>query len=143
MGRDQQATARQLDFDAGDNRADFTPTDGREHRVERPVPLCVVCGRHPAYVTLTRQHGHAPAKLCLRCHHAVMQHRKMLRADLSVADQTASMSARSHHLSGDVGLIVQPGKQLSAEVRHAALNHHRRRAQVAARRFLDLLDCAN
>ena len=147
MGRYQQATARQLDFDSGEDSADFTPAAGREHRVSRPVSLCDVCGRHPAHLMLTRQHGHAPAKLCLRCHHAVMQHRKMLRADLSTADQTAStpvpQSARTHHLSGDVGLIVPPGKSLSAEARHAALDHRRRRAQVAARRMLDLLDCVN
>ena len=119
MGQYQQATARQVDFDSGDDRADFTPGDGREHRVSRPAPLCVVCGRHPAHLTLSQQHGHAPAKLCLRCHHAVMQHRKMLRADPSGIDQPASTpvpaSARTHHLSGDVGLIVQPGKPLSAE----------------------------
>ncbi len=141
MGRHQQAAARQLDFDSADCSVDFAPTAEREHRISRPVPLCVVCGRHPAHLTLTRQHGHAPAKLCLRCHHAVMQHRKMLRADLSSADQTAPTpvpeSARTHHLSGDVGLIVPRGKTLSAEARHAALNHRRRRAQVAARRVLD------
>ena len=144
MGRYQQATARQLDFDSGDDSADFTPVAGREHRVSRPVPLCVVCGRHPANLTLTRQHGHAPAKLCLRCHHAVVQHRKMLRADLSSVDlavSTSPHSARTHHLSGDVGLIVPPGQRLTAEARHAALDHRRRRAQVAARRALDLLDC--
>ena len=147
MGRYHQATARQLDFDSVDDRADFAPAEEREHRVSRPVPLCAVCGRHPAHLALTREHGHAPAKLCLRCHHAVMQQRKMLRADLSGADRTAStsiaLSARTHHLSGDVGLIVEPGKPLSAEARHAALDHRRRRAQVAARRLLDLLDCVD
>ena len=140
MGRYQQATARQLDFDS-----DFTSAAGREHRVSRPVPLCVVCGRHPAHLTLTRQHGHAPAKLCLRCHHAVMQHRKMLRADLfpdeQMAPEAVPPSARPHHLSGDAGLLIPRGKPLSAETRHAALDHRRRRAQVAARRVLDLLDC--
>lgn len=144
MGRYQHATARQLDFDSGDDSADLTPVARREHRVSRPVPLCVVCGRHPANVTLTRQHGHAPAKLCLRCHHAVMQHRKMLRADLSTVDHAVStppQSARMHHFSGDVGLIVPPGQPLTAEARHAALDHRRRRAQVAARRVLGLLDC--
>ena len=147
MGRYQQATARQLDFDSGELSADFTPAVGPENRVSRPVPLCVVCGRHRAHFTLTRQHGHVPAKLCLRCHHAVTQHRKMLRADLSAANQTPSTpaprSARAHHLSGDLGLIVPAGKPLSAEARHAALDHRRRRAQVAARRALDLLDCGN
>ena len=145
MGRHQQAAARQLDFGSRGGNGEFTPVV--ERRVARPVPLCVVCGRHPAHLTLTRQHGHAPARLCLRCHHAVMQHRRMLRADLSSAAQTTSppgpQPERTHHLAGDVGLIVPKGRRLSAEARHAVLNHRRRRAQVAARKVLDFSDCSN
>ena len=155
MGRHQQATARQLDFDSSAHTEESLTLE-LEHRVSRPVPLCIVCGRHPAHLTMTRQHGHAPAKLCLRCHHTVMQHRKMLRANLSapgpdsgpdpsLAQETTSkpQSGRQHHVSGDVGLIVPRTQSLSSEARRAALNHRRRRAQVAARRVLDLLDCAN
>lgn len=151
MGRHQQAAARQLDFDSS-AQTEESLTLVSKHRVPRPAPLCVVCGRHPAHLTVTRQHGHAPAKLCLRCHHTVMRHRKMLRADLvapvpdpSLGQETASRpeSGRRHHLSGDVGLIVSRTQRLSSEARRAALNHTRRRAQVAARRVLDLLDCAN
>ena len=147
MGRYQQARVRQLDFDSDNFSADFTPKVGTEYRALRPVPLCVVCWRHRAHLRLVPQHGHAPVKLCLRCHHAVMQQRKMLRVDLPAADQTSLVSvprlARAHHFSGNVGLIVPPGKPLSAETKHDALNHRRRRAQVAARRALDLLDCVN
>jgi hypothetical protein len=148
MGRHEQTAARQLVFDSsGDHDADVASALERERPILRPTPLCAVCGRHPAHLTLTRQHGHKPAKLCLRCHHAVMQHRKMLRADLSSTSRSASTTdaqrERAHHLSGDAGLIVSRDQRLSAEARHAALDHRRRRAQVAARRVLDLLDCAN
>ena len=151
MGRHQQATARQLDFDSSAHTEEPLALES-ERRVSRPVPLCVVCGRHPAHLTMTRQHGHAPAKLCLRCHHTVMRHRKMLRANLSepgpdpsLGQETTShpQSGRAHHVSGDVGLIVPRAQRLSSEARRAELNHRRRRAQVAARRVLDLLDCAN
>ncbi len=147
MGRYQQARVCQLDFDSDDFNADFSPKVGTEYRTLRPVPLCVVCWRHRARLRLAPPHGHAPVKLCLRCHHAVMQQRKMLRVDLPVADQTSLVSvprlARAHHFSGDVGLIVPPGKPLSAKTKHDALNHRRRRAQVAARRALNLLERVN
>lgn len=147
MGRYQQARVRQLDFDSDEFSADFTPKVGTEHRTLRPVQLCVVCWHHRAHLRLAPRHGHAPAKLCLRCHHAVMQQRKMLRADLPATDQTSLLPvqrlARAHHFSGDVGLIVPPGRPLSAKTKHDVLNHRRRRAQVAARRALNLLDCVN
>ena len=142
MGRHEQTAARQLVFDSsGDHDSDVGRALERERPISGPTPLCAVCGRHQAHLTLIRQHGHKPAKLCLRCHHAVMQHRKMLRADLP--STTHPQRERAHHLSGDAGLIVFRDQRLSAEARHAALDHRRRRAQVAARRVLDLLDCAN
>jgi hypothetical protein len=142
MGRYQQATTRQLDLDSGEESADFTPAAGLAHRVSRSVTLCVLCGRHPANLGLTRQH--APEKLCLRCHHAVIQHLKMLRVDRSTVDQAVStfpQLARTHHLFGDVGLIIRSGQSLTAAARHAALDHRRRRAQVIARQALISLDC--
>ena len=151
MGRHQQATARQLDFDSSAHTEEPLALES-ERRVSRPVPLCVVCGRHPAHLTMTRQHGHAPAQLCLRCHHTVMRHRKMLRANLSTPGPDPSLGqettshpqpGRAHHVSGDVSLIVPRAQRLSSEARRAELNHRRRRAQVAARRVLDLLNCAN
>lgn len=141
MGRYQEATARHLDFESG------VPFDSAA-TVERPrpAPLCVVCGQHPAHLTVAQHRAQRPAKLCLRCHHAVMRQRKMLRVLPATPESSASASIgrterRAYHASGDLGLIVPRGASMLPEARDAALNHRRRRAQVAARRALDLHDC--
>ena len=78
--------------------------------------LCVVCGHRRACLTLARD-GHAPARLCLRCHHAVMRQRRRLH--------------------GDAGLVVPRGAGATNTAKYEALTHRRRRAQVAARRALE------
>ena len=40
MGQYQQATARQLDFDSGDDRADFTPGENIEYHGPLPCASC-------------------------------------------------------------------------------------------------------
>ena len=111
MGHYHEATARKLEFGPLSGEKEVGTSDAGLVG-SRPVPLCVVCGRARARVSLAREHGHAPAKLCLRCHHGVMQQRKMLRAELeeSAADQPSPhASGRRHHLTGDAGLIVPRG----------------------------------
>jgi len=143
MGQYQEATARLLDFESG---VPFDPAATAER--PRPVPLCVVCGQHPARLTVAQHRSQRPAKLCLRCHHAVMRQRKMVRVLPATLEKPASASIGraergANHESGDLGLIVPRGASMSPEARDAELNHRRRRAQVAARQALDLHDCSD
>ena len=132
----RDVTARQLGFGSTHSgragpRPSALPTGG-------PVPLCAVCGRARARLTLPRERGHEPVKLCLRCHHAVMQQRKqrrMLRAELPA--ERVSATGRRHHIAGDAGLIVPRESELSPTAKYDTLSHRRRRAQVAARRALE------
>ena len=113
------------------------------------VSLCVVCGRSRARLTLARHHGQEPVRLCLRCHHGVLQQRKMVRAGLAptcvglastgpAGDLGAGGGGkREHRVAGDASLIVPREARLSADEKFAALTHHRRRAQVAARRVVE------
>ena len=140
MGRHHEATARELEFEFLEGEV-----FGSGHAGSASVSICVVCGRARARKGLDHYHGRAPAKLCLRCHDAVMQQRKMLRAELNGRNTRMPIqrnSHRRHHLIGDAGLIVPRGAQLSREVKYAELTHHRHRAQVAVRRAVarDLLD---
>ena len=113
-----------------------------------PVSLCVVCGRSRARLTLARHHWQAPVRLCLRCHHGVLQQRKMVRAGLAPTrvglastgpahGPAAGTGKREHRVAGDASLIVPREARLSADEKYAALTHHRRRAQVAARRVVE------
>ena len=141
MGRYQEATARHLDFESG---VPFDPAATAER--PRRAPLCVVCGKHPAHLTVAQHRAQRPARLCLRCHHAVMRQRKMLRVLPATPESSASIGQterRAYQASKDLGLIVPRGARISPEARDAALNHRRRRAQVAARRALDLRDCTD
>ncbi len=139
----QEATARHLDFESG---VPFDPAATAKR--PRPAPLCVVCGQHPARLTVAQHRAQRPAKLCLRCHHAVMRQRKMIRVLPATLEKSASASIgrterRAYHKSGDPGLIVPRGASMSPEARGAELNHRRRRAQVAARQALDVDDCSD
>ena len=151
MQRENDANAHQLDFDSFPAPGSTEGHDGQHPArlyAEGPVPLCVVCGRARARLTLKRGRGHEPARLCLRCHHRVMQQRKMLRAGLppqqpssdrlktAVAD-TVRDPVRRHKVSGDAGLIVQREARSAGDGKYDLLAHRRRRAQVAARRALE------
>lgn len=85
--------------------------------------LCVVCGRVPAHLTIERASGRRPARLCLRCHHAVMRQRRMARAGLEPAGAVRPKG----------GLIVPRENTLSADALYRKLSTSRRRAQKAAR----------
>ncbi len=142
MTQHHEATAQELEFEPLSVEARRSDRAGRD-----PASRCVVCGRARARLSVAREHGHPPAKLCLRCHHSVMQQRKMLRANLHEAHaspQTERSSTRRHHLVGDAGLIVPRGAPLGREAKYAELTRRRHRAQVAVRRALtgDLLDRA-
>ena len=144
----------QLDFGMGSSPGATPDRTGRAvsptrgARVRGPKRLCVVCGRSVARLTLARSRGQAPVRLCLRCHHGVMQQRKMLRAGLSFpaagsaashegVRSNAGQLGRQHHMAGQAGLIVPRASDLFGEAKYDTLTRHRRRAQVAARRALE------
>lgn len=122
MAEEQQGTPTQLDL----------TYDGPWPVAVRPVAkprrgaarLCAVCGRVPAHLTLEREEGRRPARLCLRCHHAVMRQRRMARAGLEPAGRGQTRGG---------GLIVPRQSGLSADALSRCLSRSRRRAQKAAR----------
>lgn len=122
MAQRQQGTPTQLDL----------TYDGSWPVAVRPVAkprrgatrLCAVCGRVPAHLTLEREPRHRPARLCLRCHHAVMRQRRMARAGLEPVERGATHGG---------GLIVPRKSGLSADALSRRLSRSRRRAQKAAR----------
>ena len=78
-----------------------------------------------------------------------MQQRKMLRVTLTPTrkNSLAAMAQdsdigrftkRQHLVSSDVSLIVSPEVGVSGDEKYATLARYRRRAQVAARRALEL-----
>ena len=90
MAHYYEATVHQLDFTYGRQ-----PGQRRQAAQQGPVPqpvtaaargtarLCVVCGRVPAHLTInltSTDPRQRPVGLCLRCHYAVMQQRRMARA---------------------------------------------------------------
>ena len=66
-----------------------------------------------------------------------MRQRRMLHAKLPKA-RSGPESIRPHRFEGDARLIVARHSELSPEGRTARLAQSRRRAQVAARRALEL-----
>ena len=131
MAQFQEATAKQLDFTyEGERRPAAEPLTAPRRG---PARLCALCGRVPAHLTLERQHGRRPARLCLRCHHAVMRQRRMVRATLDT-------SARPPVNDVDVRLIVPRDNGLSGDRKYRQLAQSRHRAQKAARRALELTD---
>lgn len=92
----------------------------------RSARLCAVCGRVPARLTIERQRGKRPERLCLRCHNAVLRQRRSERGGLDPAGP-----ARANG-----GLIVPRASGLSAEAVSRRLSRSRRRAQKAARAAL-------
>ena len=121
MAQYQDATARQLDLAYEDDIAEQDQPGIRHHR------LCEMCGRVEAHLTIPAAHGRQPAVVCLRCHHAVRQQRRMLRA--AMARSLAPATAPG-------GLIVEKESSLPADRKYRELEHRRHRAQVAARKAL-------
>ena len=144
MLRFQPSVVRQFNFDSRQPTEKFVKTVESKHVRAQLRDLCAVCCEKPARLALSRQQGQSPAKLCLRCHHTVMRHQKMLSANLSSAERSFSVrelsSVRRARFSGDPGLIIPRGQHPAEEVRRAKLTASRRRAQAAARHELDLLD---
>ena len=96
--------------------------------------LCVVCDRVPANLTLdgTVKEGTRPMRLCLRCHYAVMQQRRMMRTDCIV-----------HGSSGcETELLVPRSSLLFGDNKYRQLAAQRRDAQKAARRALETVEPA-
>ena len=139
MAAHNEANARQLDFTYEG------PTDLAPRATAAPCsgspPLCVVCSRVPAHLTIVRDQRHLPARLCLRCHHAVRKQRQMLRASLDADDarlragrENLSSGIRQHHR--DSNLILPRATRLSPAAKYSQLIASRRRAQKAARHAL-------
>lgn len=122
MAQYQDATARQLDLAYEEEvvEQDAQPETGH-HR------LCEICGRVEAHLTIPAAHGRQPAIVCLRCHHAVRQQRRMLRAALTRSPAPATAPG---------GLIVQNEGSLPGDRKYRELEHRRHRAQIAARKAL-------
>ena len=144
MLRFQSSVVRKFDFDSSQPTEKLVKPVESKRSGTHLRELCAVCCKKPARLTISRQQGYSPAKLCLRCHHTVIRHRKMLSADLSSSERSFSAhelsSVRRSRFSGDPGLIIPKGQRLSEEVRLATLEARRRRAQAVARQELDLLD---
>ena len=144
MLRFQSSVVRKFDFDSSQPTEKLVKPVESKRSGTHLRELCAVCCKKPARLTISRQQGYSPAKLCLRCHHTVIRHRKMLSADLSSSERSFSAhelsSVRRSRFSGDPGLIIPRGQHPPEEVRRAKLTASRRRAQAAARRELDLLD---
>ena len=148
MAHHHAATARQLDF-TYDGQLDQQGQPAQRGPVAKPViaprhgaaHLCVVCGRVPAHLTLKlmstsgnarRRRQQKPARLCLRCHHAVMQQRRMVRAQLTEG------RSEPRRPSAGGGLIVPRSSTLTGDRKYRQLTKSRRRAQKAARAALEV-----
>ena len=92
--------------------------------------LCAVCGRTRARLTLARPGGQVPVRLCLACHHSVMKQRKMVRMRFAPSEQSRP--------TREARLIIPREARLTGPAKYATLQHRRSRAQVAARRALDV-----
>lgn len=141
MAHYYEATVHQLDFTYGRQ-----PGQRRQAAQQGPVPqpvtaaargtarLCVVCGRVPAHLTInltSTDPRQRPVGLCLRCHYAVMQQRRMARAQL---DEYQSGHKR---WAADDGLIIPRSSALSRDRKYRQLTTSRRQAQKALRSALD------
>ena len=93
--------------------------------------MCVVCRRVPARLTLKVNSPEnsqlQPPRLCLRCHHAVMQQRRMMRM------RRSERRAKDPQLTFGNGLIVPRSSGLTGDSKYDRLVKARRRAQKAAR----------
>jgi hypothetical protein len=133
MTRYQDATARQLDFGYEVERTSSERPSGEAGHHQ----LCEMCGRVQAHLYIPAAHGQQPAAVCLRCHHAVRQQKRMLRA--AIKDGHAGVPAPSRLISSPVGETATddaPVSPPSADQLYKELEHRRRRAQVAARKAL-------
>ena len=122
MGSSQESAARQLAFYY--HELPLVVAGDRARR-PRPAALCVLCGKHPAHLTVARHKGYRPAKLCLRCHHAVMRQRRMLRASLRAPHGRHSVtptSQRREDTVADTTLIVSRDRRLSPQAKYATLS---------------------
>lgn len=122
MARQREGTPTQLDLTYdGSWPAEVRPVAKPRHGVAR---LCAVCGRVPAHLTLKRESGHRPARICLRCHHAVLRQRRLARAGGEPAELGPAHGG---------GLIVPRKSGLSVDALSRRLSRSRVRAQKAAR----------
>lgn len=142
MAQYQDATARQLGFpyDDPDSRRRAEAAPGAPPRPRPgPRPLCAVCGRVPAQLTLDLARRRLPARVCLRCHHSVMRQRRMLRATLGGHGHDHDKATGPVRVEGvgATGLIVPRQSGLSGDRKYRRLAQSRRRAQKAARHALE------
>jgi hypothetical protein len=131
MARYQDATARQLDFGY---EVDATSSE-RPSGEKGPHQVCEMCGRVEAHLYIPAAHGQQPAAVCLRCHHAVRQQKRMLRASIR-HEAGAPAASRLIPQAGGTTANHPQSSSRSTEDLYKELEHRRRRAQVAARKAL-------
>ncbi len=100
--------------------------------------MCVVCRRVSARLTLkvtaSANSPLQPPRLCLRCHHAVMQQRRMVQM------RRSEFGTRNDQMTFEDGLIVPRASALVGATKYDQLAKSRRRAQKAARRAIEPSD---
>ena len=142
----EKVTAWKLDFETGGQMSRVS-LNGFVKR-PREFRRCHVCAQHRAHFMFTANDAHPPIELCQRCYHAVKQHRRMVKTDVRTLVSVQSKSSceldrMPRRVSRDLDLIVPRNTEASAKMRDSTLEHSRRRAQVAARRALELVNCAD
>lgn len=117
-------------------REAVSATPNRTHSEQSQ--MCVVCRRVSARLTLkvtaSEKSLLQPPRLCLRCHHAVMQQRRMMRM------RRSEFGTRNDQLTFKDGLIVPRSSELVGTTKYDQLVKSRRRAQKAARRAMEPSD---
>jgi hypothetical protein len=131
MSYQYEATALLLEHSDEQRRAPAVLPEAVSRARPEPSQMCVVCRRVPARLTLkvtsSEDSQFRPPRLCLRCHHAVMQQRRMMRM------RRSERRAKDPQLTFGNGLIVPRSSGLTGDSKYDRLVKARRRAQKAAR----------
>jgi len=131
MSYQYEATALLLEHSDEQRRAPAVLPEAVSRARPEPSQMCVVCRRVPARLTLkvtsSEDSQFRPPRLCLRCHHAVMQQRRMMRM------RRSERRAKDPQLTFGNGLIVPRSSGLTGDRKYDRLVKARRRAQKAAR----------
>ena len=131
MSYQYEATALLLEHSDEQRRAPAVLPEAVSRARPESSQMCVVCRRVPARLTLkvtsSEDSQFRPPRLCLRCHHAVMQQRRMMRT------RRSERRAKDPQLTFGNGLIVPRSSGLTGDSKYARLVKARRRAQKAAR----------
>lgn len=131
MSYQYEATALLLEHSDEQRRAPAVLPEAVSRARPESSQMCVVCRRVPARLTLkvtpSEDSQFRPPRLCLRCHHAVLQQRRMMRT------RRSERRAKDPQLTFGNGLIVPRSSGLTGDSKYDRLVKARRRAQKAAR----------